>query len=67
MGQEYADMLLIDSYVLLADKFSNEVANFFMEGVESAGHVTVLLVVCVGVWVKIKMFSIVRAKSSQLF
>lgn len=58
--------LLIPMF-LLADKFSNEVANFFMEGVESAGHVTVLLVVCVGVWVKIKMFSIVRAKSSQLF
>lgn len=52
---------------LLADKFSNEVAGFFMEGVESAGQVTVLIVVGVGIWVKIKMFSVVRAKSSQLF
>lgn len=52
---------------LLADKFSNEVAGFFMEGAASAGQVSVLIVVCTGVWVKIKMFSIVKAKSSQLF
>lgn len=58
--------LLIPMF-LLADKFSNEVASFFMEGVAAAGQVTVFLVVCVGVWVKIKMFSIVKAKSSQLF
>lgn len=51
---------------LLADKFSNQVATFFMEGQEAAGQVTVLLVVCVGVWVKIKMFAIVRSKASQL-
>lgn len=57
--------LLIPMF-LLADKFSNEVANFFMEGKETAGQVTVLLVVCVGVWVKVKMFAIVRSKASQL-
>lgn len=51
---------------LLADKFSNEVASFFMEGAASAGQVSVLIVVCTGVWVKIKMFSVVKAKSSQL-
>ena len=52
---------------LLADKFSNEVAGFFMEGKEDMGQVTVLVIVCVGVWVKIKMFSVVKAKASNLF
>lgn len=52
---------------LLADKFSNEVAGFFMEGKENLGQVTVLVIVCVGVWVKIKMFSVVKAKASNLF
>lgn len=58
--------LLIPMF-LLADKFSNEVASFFMEGCEAAGQATIFLVVCVGVWVKIKMFSVVRTKSTQLF
>lgn len=58
--------LLIPMF-LLADKFSNEIATFFMEGKASGGQVTVLLVVCVGLWVKIKMFSVVKAKSTQLF
>lgn len=58
--------LLIPMF-LLADKFSNEVAAYFMEGKEVGGQVTVLLVVCVGIWVKIKMFSLVKAKSAQLF
>jgi hypothetical protein len=57
--------LLIPMF-LLADKFSNEVASFFMANSANAGQVSVLIVVCVGVWVKIKMFSIVKAKSSQL-
>ena len=52
---------------LLADKFSNVVAGFFMEGKENLGQVTVLVIVCVGVWVKIKMFSVVKAKASNLF
>lgn len=52
---------------LLADKFSNEVAGFCMEGTAGLGQATVFLVVCIGVWVKIKMFSIVRSKSTQLF
>lgn len=52
---------------LLADKFANEVASFFMEGCASAGQVTVFIVVCVGIFVKIKMFNVVRSKSSQLF
>ena len=40
---------------------------FFMEGKENLGQVTVLVIVCVGVWVKIKMFSVVKAKASNLF
>lgn len=55
---------------LLADKFSNEVANLFMEGIkgiEATGDLAVCMVICVGVWVKIKMFVVVRTKSSQLF
>ena len=55
---------------LLAEKFSNEVANFFMEGIkgiEATGDIAVCMVICVGVWVKIKMFVVVRTKSSQLF
>jgi hypothetical protein len=52
---------------LLADIFSNEVAGFAMEGSANLGETSVLLVVIIGVWVKIKMFSTVRAKASQLF
>ena len=58
---------LLIPFFLLADRFSNEVAGFFMEGCASAGQASVFIVVCVGVWVKIKMFSTVRSKSSQLF
>lgn len=55
---------------LLADKFSNEIANFFMEGIkgiEATGDIAICMVICVGVWVKIKMFMVVKTKSSQLF
>ena len=50
---------------LLADKFSNEVALALVSGQEMAGSVSV--VVIVAVWIKFKLFSVVRSKSSQLF
>lgn len=58
--------LLIPMF-LLADHFSNEAANFYMEGTEAFGEISVILIVAVGVWTKIKMFTVVRSKSSQLF
>jgi type IV secretory pathway VirB6-like protein len=51
---------------LLADSFSNEVAGFSMEG-KPDDALTTFLIVATGVWVKIKMFSVVSNKASQLF
>lgn len=58
---------LLIPFFMLADTFSNEVAGLFMENKEAAGQVTVLIVVCVGVVVKMKMFSIVKTKSPNIF
>lgn len=58
---------LLIPFFLLADKFSNEMGLAFVKGTESAGSVTILLAICASVWVKIKMFSVVRGKSGQLF
>lgn len=52
---------------LLADKFSNEVALALVSGQEMAGSVSVVVIVLVAVWIKFKLFSVVRSKSSQLF
>ena len=52
---------------LLADKFSNEVALALVSGQELAGSVSVVVIVLVAVWIKFKLFSVVRSKSSQLF
>lgn len=58
--------LLIPMF-LLADCFSNEVALLFVAGKESAGTVAIFTSIAVAVWVKIKMFAIVRSRSNQLF
>ena len=58
--------LLIPMF-LLADKFSNEIANFATEGSAVYGESSVLSVVLIGIVVKVKMFSTVRAKAAQLF
>lgn len=58
--------LLIPMF-LLADKFGNEMALSILSGMENAGSITTLLVVFTAVWVKIKMFSVVRSRSNQLF
>ena len=52
---------------LLADKFSNEVALALVSGQEAVGSVSVVVLVLVAVWIKFKLFSVVRSKSSQLF
>lgn len=52
---------------LLANKFSNEVALALVSGQEMAGSVSVVVIVLVAVWIKFKLFSVVRSKSSQLF
>ena len=52
---------------LLADKLSNEVALALVSGQEMAGSVSVVVIVLVAVWIKFKLFSVVRSKSSQLF
>lgn len=52
---------------LLADKFSNEVALALVSGQEMAGSVSVVVIVLVAVWIRFKLFSVVRSKSSQLF
>ena len=52
---------------LLADKFSNEFALALVSGQEMAGSVSVVVIVLVAVWIKFKLFSVVRSKSSQLF
>lgn len=52
---------------LLADKFSNEVALALVSGQEMAGSVSVVVIVLVAVWIKFKLFSVVRSKSNQLF
>lgn len=57
---------LLIPFFLLADIFANEIASFFMEGQAGGGQVTILLVVCVGVFVKIKIFSVVKSKANQL-
>lgn len=63
---------LILPFFLLADCFSNHVAQLTMDGLtktENAflGTLTTAILVFAGVIIKIKMFSIVRSKSSQLF
>lgn len=58
---------LLIPFFLLADKFSNELGLAFVKDAETAGSITILLAICASVWVKVKMFSVVRSKSSQLF
>lgn len=58
--------LLIPMF-LLADKFSNEVALGFLKGAEFAGSITTILVIGTAVWIKIKLFSVVKQRSGQLF
>ena len=58
---------LLIPFFLLADAFSNEVASLFMASNARGGEITITIVVLAGVWVKIKMFSVVRVRSSQLF
>ena len=58
--------LLIPMF-LMADIFSNHVANVFLEGYGGQGTVVLLMLICCGVWIKIKMFSTVRNKATQLF
>jgi hypothetical protein len=58
--------LLIPMF-LLADRFANEIAYFFMEDKAWLGETSIIVVICVGIWVKIKMFSVVKSKCSQLF
>lgn len=52
---------------LLADKFGNEVSLSILSGMEAAGSITTLVVIFTAVWVKVKMFSVVRSRSTQLF
>ncbi|MFK2243280.1 type IV secretion system protein [Bacteroides fragilis] len=58
---------LLIPFFLLADRFSNAVALALVSGQEAVGSVSVVVLVLVAVWVKFKLFSVVRSKSSQLF
>ena len=49
------------------DISQEDLANIIGISRQNMGQVTVLVIVCVGVWVKIKMFSVVKAKASNLF
>lgn len=57
--------LLIPMF-LLADKFSNSVT-LAMMGTPEWEYFSVFLCVCCAIFIKIKMFSVVKAKASQLF